>query len=134
LLYGSTALRVHILTIWMIQKTQDISTRSKPLNKLNKPISLVRLENDQTIKFSDFAFFKQSGFVLWGRLINISKMTFFAFPQKKPCIKTSKKHRFSAYSTRLPPFGKNWKNSSNSPKFRQFSGFSPNLKTFRYTL
>jgi hypothetical protein len=31
----------------------------------------------------------------------IPKMTFLAFPQKKPYIKTSKKHTFSAHSTRL---------------------------------
>ena len=29
--YGSTDLRVQILSIWMIQTTQDISTQSKPL-------------------------------------------------------------------------------------------------------
>jgi hypothetical protein len=65
----------------------------------------------------------------------IPKMTFLAFPQKKPYIKTSKKHPFSAHSTRLvTPEVKIEKNSSHSLKFRQFSGFSPNFKTFRYKL
>jgi hypothetical protein len=65
----------------------------------------------------------------------IPKMTFFAFPQKKPFIKTSKKHSFSAHLTRLlTTEAKIEKNRTVSLKFRQFSGFSPNLKTFRYKL
>jgi hypothetical protein len=65
----------------------------------------------------------------------IPKMTFLEFPQKKPCIKTSKNHHFSAYLTRfLASEAKIEKNSSHLLKFRQFSGFSPNLKSFRYKL
>jgi hypothetical protein len=42
---------------------------------------------------------------------------------------------FLAYSTRLlTPEAKIEKNSSHSLKLRQFSGFSANLKTFRYKL
>jgi hypothetical protein len=32
---------------------------------------------------------------------DIPKMTLLAYPQKRPLIKTSKKHPFSAHSTRL---------------------------------
>ena len=65
----------------------------------------------------------------------IPKKTFLAFPQKKPFIKTSKKHPFLAHSTRLlTPEAKIEKNRTDSLKFRQFSGFSQNFKTFRYKL
>jgi hypothetical protein len=50
----------------------------------------------------------------------IPKMTFLAFPQKKPFIETSKKHRFSAHSTRLlTPEAKIEKNRTYSLNFRQ---------------
>jgi hypothetical protein len=65
----------------------------------------------------------------------ISKITFLAFPQKKPFIKTAEKHRFSAHSTRpLTSAAKIGKKRTDSLKFKQFFGFSPNLKTFRYKL
>jgi hypothetical protein len=41
---------------------------------------------------------------------------------------------FSAHSNRLVTPEAKIKNSSDSLKFRQFYGFSPNLKTFRYKL
>jgi hypothetical protein len=69
------------------------------------------------------------------RACYIPKMTFLAFPQKKPFIKTSKKHPFSANSAKyLTPEAKIEKNRTDSLKFRQFSRFSPNLKTFQYKL
>ena len=59
------------------------------------------------------------------------KITFLAFPQIKLFIKTSKNHPVSAHSTRLlTPEAKIKKNRTDSLKFRQFSGFSPNLKTW----
>ena len=64
----------------------------------------------------------------------IPKMTFLTFTQKKLYIETSRKHPFSAQSTRLPtPEAKIGKNSY-SLKFRQFSRFSPSLKIFPYKL
>jgi hypothetical protein len=52
---------------------------------------------------------------------------------EKALYQNVEKHHFSAYSIRLlTPEAKIEKNSSYSLKFRQFSGFSPNLKTFRY--
>jgi hypothetical protein len=69
------------------------------------------------------------------RACYIPKMTFLAFPQKKPFIKTSKKHPFSAHSAKfLTPEAKIEKNRTDSLKFRQFSRFSAILKTFRYKL
>jgi hypothetical protein len=50
---------------------------------------------------------------------------------EKALYQNVEKHHFSAHSTiLLTPDAKIEKNSSYSLKFKQFPGFSPNLKTF----
>jgi hypothetical protein len=63
------------------------------------------------------------------RACHIPKMTFLASPQKSLSSKRRKTPFFSAHLTRLlTPEANIEKNSTDSLKFRQFSGFSPNPK------
>ena len=63
-----------------------------------------------------------------------SENDFSGISTEKSLYQNVEKHHFSAYSTRLLIPEAKIKKSSHLIKFRQFYGFSPNLKIFRYRI
>ena len=66
---------------WYKQRGILAPNQNRRLQK--RPILLVRFGSDQPIKFSDSAFFKYLGYVLWGSVIHIINFIFLLSDQIK---------------------------------------------------